>query len=48
MAIAITFSDQPKHERSGNKHCYSSLNRSEAESLAQFIEFETLALFNHE
>jgi hypothetical protein len=46
--IAITFCDEPKHERCENEHCYSSLSRREAESLPHFIEFETPALFNHE
>jgi hypothetical protein len=47
MGIAITFRDQPKHERGGNEHCYSSLSRCEAESLPHFIESETPAFFNH-
>jgi hypothetical protein len=48
MRIAITFRDQAEHERRGNEHCHSSLSRREAKSLPHFIEFETLALFNHE
>jgi hypothetical protein len=48
MRIAITFRDQPKHERRGNEHCHSSLSRCEVKSLPHFIEFETPALFNHE
>ena len=48
MCVAITFRDQPKHERRGNEHRYSFLSRREAESLPHFIEFETPALFNHE
>jgi hypothetical protein len=48
MGVAITFRDQAKHERCSNEHCYSSLGRREAESLPHFIEFETLAFFNHE
>ena len=48
MRVAITFRDQPEHERRGNEHRYSFLSRREAESLPHFIEFETPALFNHE
>jgi hypothetical protein len=48
MGVAITFRDQPEHKRRGNEHCYSSLGKREAESLPHFIEFETLAFFNHE
>ena len=48
MRIAITFRDQPEHERRGNEYDYPSLSRREAESLPHFIEFETPALFNHE
>jgi hypothetical protein len=48
MHVAITFRDQPKHERRGNEHYDASLSRREAESLPHFIEFETAALFNHE
>jgi hypothetical protein len=48
MCVAITFCDQAKHERRGNEQCYSSLSLREAESLPQLIEFETLALLNHE
>ena len=48
MRIAITFCDQPKHERRGNEHCHSSLSRREVKSLPHFIEFETPALANHE
>ena len=47
MRVAITFRDQPKHERRGNEQGYSSLSRCEAKSLPHFIEFETPALFNH-
>ena len=48
MRVAITFRDQPEHERSGNEYDYPSFSRREAESLPHFIEFETPALFNHE
>jgi len=48
MRVAITFCDQPKHERRGNEHCYSSLSRCEAESLPHFIEFKTTAFLKHE
>ena len=48
MRIAITFRDQSKHEGRGNERGYTYLSRSEAESLPQFIEFETPALVNHE
>ena len=48
MRVAITFRDQPEHERRGNEYGYSSFSRREAESLPHFIEFETPALFNHE
>ena len=48
MRVAITFRDQPEHERRGNEYDYPSLSRREAESLPHFIEFETPALFNHE
>ena len=48
MRVAITFRDQPEHERRGNEYCYSSLSRREAESLPHVIELETPALFNHE
>ena len=41
MGVAITFCDQPKHERDGNERCYPSLSRREAESLPHFIESET-------
>jgi hypothetical protein len=47
MGVAITFRDQPKHERGRNEHYYSSLSRREAESLPHFIESETPAFFNH-
>jgi hypothetical protein len=47
MRVAITFRDQPEHERRGNEQGYSSLSRCEAKSLPHFIEFETPALFNH-
>ena len=46
--VAITFRDQPEHERRGNEYDYSSLSRREAESLPHIIELETPALFNHE
>jgi len=48
MRIAITFRNQPEHERRDNEYDYSSLRRREAEFLPHFIEFETPALFNHE
>jgi len=48
MRVAITFRDQPEHERRGNEYDYPSFSRREAESLPHFIEFETPALFNHE
>src|SRR5438552_2385300 len=48
MPVAITFRDQPEHERRGNEYDYSSFSRREAESLPHFIELETPALFNHE
>jgi len=48
MRVAITFRDQPEHERRRNEHDYSSFSRREAEFLPHFIEFETPALFNHE
>ncbi len=48
MRVAITFRDQPEHERRGNEYDYSPFSRGEAESLPHFIEFETPALFNHE
>ena len=48
MRVAITFRDQPEHERRGNEYDYPSLSRREAESLPHFIEFEMPALFNHE
>jgi hypothetical protein len=48
MRVAITFGDQAEHEHSGNEDSYSSLSRRETESLPHFIEFETVALFNHE
>ena len=47
MRVAITFRDQPEHERYGNEYDYPSLSRRESESLPHFIEFETPALFNH-
>jgi hypothetical protein len=47
MRVAITFRDQPEHERRGNDYDYPSFSRREAESLPHFIEFETPALFNH-
>src|SRR5205809_1824555 len=46
MSVTITFRDQPKHERRGDEHCYSSFSRREAESLPHFIEFKTPGLFN--
>lgn len=48
MRLAITFCDQPEHERRGNEYDYSSFSRREAESLPHFIEFETPVFFNHE
>ena len=48
MRVAITFRDQPEHERRGKEYDYPSLSRREAKSLPHFIEFETPALFNHE
>jgi len=48
MRVAITFRDQPEHERRGNEYDYPSFSRREAESLPHFIQFETPALFNHE
>jgi hypothetical protein len=39
--VAITFRDQPEHERRGNEYDYPSLSRREAESLPHVIEFET-------
>jgi len=48
MRVAITFRDQPEHERRGNEYDYSPFSRREAESLPHFIEFETPAFFNHE
>jgi hypothetical protein len=48
MRVAITFRDQPEHERRGNEQGYSSLSRREAKSLPHFIELEMPALFNHE
>src|SRR5438874_12819795 len=48
MPVAITFRDQPEHERRGNEYDYSSFSRREAKSLPHFIEFETPAFFNHE
>jgi hypothetical protein len=47
MRVAITFRDQPEHERRGNEYDYPSLSRREAESLPHVIELETPALFNH-
>src|SRR5215467_4262370 len=46
MRVAITFRDQPEHERRDYEYGYSSLCRSEAESLPYFFEFEMSALFN--
>jgi hypothetical protein len=48
MRVAITFRDQPEHERRGNEYDYPSFGRRKAESLPHFIEFETPALFDHE
>ena len=48
MRVAITFRDQPEHERRGNEYDYPSFSRREAESLPHFLEFETPAFFNHE
>ena len=47
MRVAITFRDQPEHERRGNEYDYPSFSRREAESLPHFIESETPAFFNH-
>jgi hypothetical protein len=46
MRVAITFRDQAENERGDYEYRYSSLSRSEAESLPQFIEFKTSGLFN--
>src|SRR5258707_14106891 len=48
IRVAITFRDQPEHERRGNEYDYSSFSRREAKSLPHFIELKTPALFNHE
>jgi hypothetical protein len=40
MGVAITFCNDPKHERRKNKHHDSLFRRSEAESLPRFIQFE--------
>ena len=48
MRVAITFRDQPEHERRGNEQGYSSLSRREAKSLPHFFKLEMPALFNHE
>jgi len=46
MRVAVTFRDQPEHERREYEYRYSSLNGSETESLPHFIEFETPRLLN--
>jgi hypothetical protein len=48
MLVAITFCDQTKYERRENEHGYSFFHWSQAESLPDFIEFETPVLLNHE
>jgi hypothetical protein len=48
MRIAITFGDQSEYERRSNEYCYSPLSTREAESLPQFVQLETPAVFNHE
>ena len=48
MRVAITFRYQAEHESGNNEYGYSFLCGREAESLPQFFEFETPALFNHE
>jgi hypothetical protein len=47
MRIAITFGDQTEHKCRGNERGDTFLSSGEAESLPQFIEFETPALANH-
>ena len=47
MRVAITFRDQPEHERRGNEYDYSPFSRREAKSLPDFIELEMPVLFNH-
>ena len=47
MRVAITFRDQPEHERRDNEYDYSSFSRREAKSLPHFIELETPPSFNH-
>src|SRR5713101_4689032 len=46
MRLAVTFRDQPEHERRDYEYRYSSLNGSEAKSLPQLVKFEALATFN--
>ena len=48
MRTAITFRYQTERERRGNERGYTFLSSGEAESLPQFIKFETPALANHE
>ena len=48
MRVAITFRNQPEHERGEHKHGHSSFSRCEAASLPHIIEFETPALLNHD
>jgi hypothetical protein len=48
MRVAITFCNQTEHERRKNENGYSFFCGCEAESLAQLIEFETPALFDHD
>jgi hypothetical protein len=48
VRVAITFRDQPEHERRGDEQGYSSLGWREAKSLSHFVELKTPALFNHE
>ena len=47
MRVAIAFRDQAEQKRRGHEYDYSPFSRREAESLPQFIEFETPALFSH-
>jgi hypothetical protein len=45
MSVAITFRDQPEHERRDDEQRDSSLNGSETKSLPQLVKFEALAAF---
>jgi hypothetical protein len=47
MRIAITFRDQAEYKSRGNERGHTCLSSGEAESLPQFIEFETPSLANH-